>query len=243
MVYPGRLSRGAGPLYRQAAAQLRAAIGAGAIAVGADLPTEADLARDFGVSLITVRHALRDLEAEGLIRKRAAKAAMVTARVPLATVARPLNSLGDVVAGTAGAALRIIDYGKRMSDEAAEAFGLAAGTALYCLRGRMFRDGGPISEVTIFFPPDIGVRLNRADFDDVVVFRSVERRLGIKLSGARITVSAELADAALARSLKTQPGTPILVNRMLWHAAEGRPVELTIARHRADRYSLSYDVS
>jgi GntR family transcriptional regulator len=75
------------------------------------------------------------------------------------------------------------------------------------------------------------------------VFRSVERRLGIKLSGARIMVSAELADAALARSLKTQPGTPILVNRMLWRAADGSPVELTVARHRADRYSLSYDVS
>ena len=222
---------------------MRSAIGEGQLALGADLPTEADLARGFAVSLITVRHALRELAAEGLIRKRAAKAAMVIARLPLATVARPLNSLGDVVAGTAGAALRIIDYGKRQSDEAAAAFGLAAGVALYCLRGRMFRDGGPISEVTIFFPPDIGARLNRADFDDVVVFRSVERQLGIKLSGARITVSAELADAALARSLKTQPGTPILVNRMLWHAAEGRPVELTIARHRADRYSLSYELS
>lgn len=240
---PQPLNRSAGPLYRQAAAQLRAAIGAEAIAVGADLPTEADLARDFGVSLITVRHALRELASEGLIRTRAAKAAMVTARRPLATIVRPLNSLGDVVAGTAGAALRIIDYGKRASDEAAAAFGLAAGTPLYCLRGRMFRDGGPISEVTIFFPPDIGARLNRSDFDDVVVFRSVERRLGIKLSGARIMVSAELADAALARSLKTQPGTPILVNRMLWRAADGSPVELTIARHRADRYSLSYDVS
>lgn len=243
MFYPGRLSRGAGPLYRQAAAQLRAAIVEGRIHVGADLATEADLAQGFGVSLITVRHALRDLAAEGLIMKRAAKAASVISRAPTATFVRPLNSLADVIAVTDGAQLRIASYGQHQSDEAATAFGLDTSTKLYCLRGRMFRDGEPISEVTIFFPPEIGARLNRADFDDVVVFRSVERRLGLKLSGARITVSAELADAALARSLKTQPGTPILVNRMLWHAADGRPVELTIARHRADRYSLSYNVS
>ena len=243
MFQPGRLSRGAGPLYRQAAAQLRTAIVEGRIDVGADLPTEADLAQGLGVSLITVRHALRDLAAEGLIRKRTAKAAAVISRVAVATIAQPLNSLADVIAVTDGAQLRIAGYGRRLSDEAAAAFGLDGTVELYCLRGRMFRDGDPISEVTIFFPPEIGARLTRGDFDDVVVFRSVEKRLGIKLSGARITVSAELADAALARSLKTQAGTPVLVNRMLWHAADGRPVELTIARHRADRYRLRYDVS
>ncbi len=215
----------------------------GQIVVGADLPTEADLAQGFGVSLITLRHALRDLAAEGLIKKRTAKAATVISRVAAATIAQPLNSLADVIAVTDGAQLRIAGYGKRQSDEAAAAFGLASTEELYCLRGRMFRAGEPVSEVTIFFPPEIGARLNRADFDDVVVFRSVEKRLGIKLSGARITVSAELADAGLARSLITQPGAPVLVNRMLWHAEDGRPVELTIARHRADRYRLSYDVS
>ena len=38
---------------------------------------EADLAEHFGVSLITVRQALRELEADGLIRKRSAKPAVV----------------------------------------------------------------------------------------------------------------------------------------------------------------------
>ncbi len=238
---PSPISRGPAPLYRQAAAQLRAAIGSGRIAVGAELATEAELARGFGVSLITVRQALRELETDGLIRKRPAKAAVVTASMPLLPAPRPLNSIEDVVAATAGADLRISSYGPRRSAEAAAAFGLPLGTALPCLRGRLFRDGGPLSEVTIYFPPEIGARLSRADFDDVVVFRSVERHLGIRLAGARITVTAEPADAALARALDTEAGAPVLVNRMLWRAVDGSPVELTIARHRADRYSLSYD--
>jgi len=95
----------------------------GQIVVGADLPTEADLAQGFGVSLITVRHALRDLAAEGLIKKRTAKAATVISQVAAATVAQPLNSLADVIAVTDGAQLRIAGYGKRQSDEAAAAFG------------------------------------------------------------------------------------------------------------------------
>ncbi len=238
---PRRLTRAGGTLYRQAAAQLRTAIAAGRIAVGADLPTEAALAEGFGISLITVRHALRELEQEGMIRKRAAKAAVVLASAPRLPAARPLNSIEDVVAATSGAELRIGSFGPRRSAEAAALFGLDAGTELHCLRGRLLSAGAPLSEITIYFPPEIGVRLSRADFDDVVVFRSIERRLGIRLHGARITVTAELADAALARALEIEEGGPVLVSRMLWRDAAGAPVELTIARHRADRYSLSYD--
>ncbi len=232
------LRREDGPLYRQAAGRLRMAIAEGK--AGTPLPTEAELAQGFGVSLITVRHALRELEAEGLIRKRAAKTAVVAEAGARRGVVRPLNSLEDIVAATEGARLEILAYAPRRSAEAVEVFGLAAGTRCPCLRGRLLVDGIPLSEVTIFFPPEIGARLVRADFDDVVVFRSVERRLGIRIAGADITVSAELATARLARMLGVQEGDPILASRMVYVNAQGAAVELTIARHRADAYRLRY---
>ena len=236
------LLRSNGPLYRQAAARLRASIVDGALPVGTALPTEAALAADFGISLITVRHALRDLQSEGFVRKRSAKAAVVASRAPALPASRQLNSLGDVVAATHGARLQISGYRRETSVEAAELFGLPAESRLYCLRGRLLTDGKPLSEITIFFPPSIGARLRRENFDDVVVFRSVERQLGIRLASARITVGAELADARLAQRLGIDPGAAVLVSRMLYRAEDGNPVELTIARHRADRYSLSYEV-
>ena len=233
------LHRADGPLYRQAAALLRAAV-AGGVA-GTELPTEAEIAQRFGVSLITVRHALRDLEAEGLIRKRAAKTAVVAEAGPHRGVVRPMNSLEDIVAAAQDARLEILSYATRRSGEAAEVFGLAAGTPCPCLRGRMMVRGKPLSEVTIFFPPAIGARLRREDFDDVVVFRSVERHLGIRIAGARVTVAAELASARLATVLGCAPGSAVLVNRMVYLDAAGAPVELTIARHRADSYRLRYE--
>ena len=72
------LSRGDGPLYRQLAGLIRESIGNGALTEGSELPREADLAASYSVSLITVRHALRELEIDGLIKKRAAKQAIVT---------------------------------------------------------------------------------------------------------------------------------------------------------------------
>src|SRR6187399_2321980 len=68
-----RLTRAGGPLYKQLLAILRESIVSGSPPVGTPLPREADLAESFRVSLITVRQALRDLEAEGFIKKRAAK--------------------------------------------------------------------------------------------------------------------------------------------------------------------------
>ena len=240
MTDPTPLRRdGTGALYRQAAERLREQIATGQLRVGQSLPPEAVLAERFGVSLITVRQALRELQDEGLILKRSAKPAVVAASEP---AARTLNNLGDVIAATHGGKLEIFSYAPRRSGRAERVFGLAPGTACPCLHGRMLRGGEPVSEITIYFPPEIGGRLSRADFDDIVVFRSVERRLGLKLAGARITVSAELADAAVARLLGVAKGAAILTNTMLYHAEDGSPVELTTARHRADRYRMTYEL-
>lgn len=233
------LHRDGGPLYRQAAAALRGAIARGV--PGSPLPTEAELASRFGVSLITIRHALRELEAEGLIRKRAAKTAVIAEPGARGGVVRPLNSLDDIVAATEGARLEIAGYGPRKSVEAAEVFGLGVGEVPMCLRGRLVVGERALSEVTIFFPPAIGARLRREDFDDVVVFRSVERRLGIRIAGARITVSAERAGARLAKLLEYREGEAVLASRMVYVDAAGAPVEFTVARHRADLYRLRYE--
>jgi GntR family transcriptional regulator len=242
MTFPSArpLDRAEGPLYRQAADLLRAAISGGKFSVGAELPREAALAEGFGVSLITIRHALRELENEGMIRKRPAKTAVVAGGAGLMPGARDLNSLEDIIAATRDARLEIADYAPRRSAEAGRALGLDGRKMLHCLSARLLIADKPLSDISIYFPPDIGRRLGRADFDDVVVFRSVERRLGIRLSGARITVAAELADAALAKKLDYVEGGAVLVNRMLYLDSADRPVEFTIARNRADRYRLSY---
>lgn len=236
------LSRRDGPLYRQVADRIREATEGGALRPGDSLPREADLAASFGVSLITVRQALRELEGEGLVRKRTAKPAVIVSPPSRPTNARDFNSLAEIVASTEGRSLRILDYRKRRSVRAQEVFGLEPGTLVHCLRAVLFVGSRPISYNTFYFAPSVGERLQRRHFDDVVVFRSVQRHLGIRLQGARITVSAELADAALAERLEYDEGGAILTVEMLYLDASGQPVELTINRNRSDCFSLQYDI-
>jgi GntR family transcriptional regulator len=235
------LSRGEGPLYRQLATLLRQFITEGGLPIGAALPREADLARRCGVSLITVRHALRELEGEGLIKKRAAKQAIVAA--PNAAVGSnfTFKSFAEIAASTRDRRLEINSYRREKSAIAAKAFGLAPGEAAYCLKATLFLRDLPTNFITFYFPPAVGARMKRTDFDDVVVFRSVQRHLGIALSRAQITVRAENASAALAQSLDYEEGAPVLIVEMLYFATDGSAVELTISRNRADLFSLTYE--
>jgi GntR family transcriptional repressor for pyruvate dehydrogenase complex len=57
-------------LYVEVAAQIRAAILGGAMSSGEKLPSERELARQFGVSRASVREALRHLQAQGLLAPR-----------------------------------------------------------------------------------------------------------------------------------------------------------------------------
>ena len=240
--FPARgLSREDGPLYRQVASILTTAISSGALPPGASLPREADIAARFGVSLITVRQAMRDLQTGGLIRKRAARPAVVAAPERPAHPNFAFQSFAQIAASTKDRRLVIHSYRKERSDAASAAFGLRPGAVCHCLRATVFQDAQPGSETTFYFPPAIGGRLKRSDFDDVVVFRAVQRHLGIRLSSVKITVRADVADQVLSDTLHYPVGDPILVIEMLYLSDEGEPVELTISKNRADLFSLSYE--
>jgi len=68
------------PLYEQAADWIAAAIAAGDLAPGDKLPAERDLAEDWGIGYMTVRHAIAVLRERGLVASRVGKGTFVTAQ-------------------------------------------------------------------------------------------------------------------------------------------------------------------
>ena len=236
-----QLVRDDGPLYRQLAAILRAPIVDGSYPLGAPLPKEADIAGRFGISLITVRQALRELETDGLIRKRAAKPAVVAARAPTPKLTTPFRNFADMDAYTRDARLEIVSYRRETAPAARAVFDLAERDLPFCLRGILVVGGRAEAQIVSHFPPEVGQRMKRSDFDDVLIFRAVQKHLGIRLEAARVTVRAEIADAEIARQLDYAEGAPILAMDMLYRSADQRAVEFTVARHRADVFNLVYD--
>jgi GntR family transcriptional regulator len=235
------LGRANGPLYRQLADILREPIADGRYPIGGELPKEATMADHFGVSLITVRQALRDLEGDGLIRKRSAKPAVVVARNPSVNLSWNFQNFADMAAFTKDAKLTIRSYRKEAAPALHQHFGMGKNEAGYCLRSILSVSSQKKAQITTYFPADIGAKLKREDFSDVLIFRSVQKHLGLRLAVAHVTVRAEIADELVAADLGIELGDPILTVEMLYQSADQRNIEYSIARHPADRFSITYD--
>jgi GntR family transcriptional regulator len=238
-----KLDRLSGPLYRQAAAHLRAAILGGDMRVGVAMPTEADLAERFGISLITIRAALRELEGEGWIRKRAAKTALVVRSSPRAAGGGASNGLDGMIAALAGARLEVMSFRPARSAEAARLLGLDGRGMMPCLRGTLLRGDAPLGEVVAFYGPELGAQLKRAEFDGVTGLPTMAERLGLRIGGAGLHLAAAAADAGLAASLGCAEGAPVVASRIAMLDTGGGPLEVVFARLRGDRFNLDFEVS
>jgi GntR family transcriptional regulator len=227
------------PLYLAVSDALQQGVREGRWPVGSSLPSEAELSRQFAVSRITVRHALRLLEAEGYIRKARARRPVVMASTPQRTSGWTVESLDDIVSMVGNAHLQIQSWRKEKSSDTARLLGVPAPTALHCLRSVLVRNGKPYSRSIIYFPPFIGEALTRSSFNDAVVFRVLQRELGVDLRDVRLTVSAELAAAEDAVALGCVVGSPLLVMQLMYRGEAGQVVEVAYSRSLASEVRLS----
>jgi len=215
----------------------------GKLTIGSTLPRESDFVHHFGVSLITIRHALRVLETEGFVLKQAAKATVVTRPPSQNTSVLNLSSLDTIVTSSKGRELKILSYTKTKNVAAQNVFGLQPDDKVFCLESILYSESKPLSYSLIYFAPEVGKQLSLKDFDDVVVFRSVEKRLGVELKTASVSVTAEQADQLIAEKLEYQLGDPLLAVSLIYYDSSGEPLEFTINRNRGDIFNFQFDIT
>jgi len=100
------------PAYRKVAAAIGARILSRSLCEGERLPSETELARQFGVNRSTVREALRELESRGLLQRRAGSKLMSVSRPHQESVAQGVSHallLHDVTVRHLWEALTILE--------------------------------------------------------------------------------------------------------------------------------------
>jgi GntR family transcriptional regulator len=236
-------SEGRQPLYLAVYAALREALHDRSWDVGASLPSEAELSDQYRVSRITVRHALRLLEGDGYIRKARARRPVVITTTPPDRTGWAVHSIEDIAALAGRATLDVRSWRKERSATDARHLAVPPITRLYCLRSVLVRDRRPYARSIIYFPPAIGSRLSLEAFDDPVVFRVLQRDLGVRLDDVKLTIWAELANADDATCLGCKVGAALLVTQLLYQDVAGIPVEVAYSRSLASALKLSTRLS
>jgi GntR family transcriptional regulator len=231
------------PLYYQLASVVRDQILSGRYAVGARIPTEADLVAAYGVSRITVRQALSSLEQEGLVRREVGRGTYVTGHRPFTGRQRVEGSLDDLISIVQSTSVQLLDLRTTpASQEDAMVLGVAPGDPVVQATRLRLHHGEPYGHLVNVISHEYGRRLSKRDWQGSVL-RVLEDKLKLHLRDADQNVRAALADAGLARALGTRVGAPLLAVDRVVRLDDGRPLLHTRVHYRSDVYSFTIHLS
>ncbi|KAA2213017.1 GntR family transcriptional regulator [Teichococcus oryzae] len=217
---------------------LRDRIGGGAFRDGDRLPGEPDLAAEYGVSRVTVRRALDQLAASGLVARRPGVGTFVTLPAPAPGPIDVSDVFSDLKQMGRRSEVRLLDFGYGVpAPVIAAALALPpGGRAQRAVRVRSIA-GEPFSFLTTHVPEQIGSTYSEADLASQPLLELLERG-GRRLGDARQSIAASLAGPTVAAALRVEMGAPLIALTRLVEDAQGRPIEHLHALYRPDRFTF-----
>jgi GntR family transcriptional regulator len=238
----GRLDRHSPlPLWAQLRDDLRRRLEDGAF--DEEFPGELALVEAYGVSRHTVRSALRELRAEGIViaergrRPRLAGHDLIT---------QPLGALYSLFALVEEAGLaqtsivRVLDV--RADGVVADRLELEASTPLFHLERLRLAGDEPLALDSVWLPAGVAAPLLEADFTHTALYDELAARAGVRLDGGHEHIRAVVPSRAEQRLLGLPRSVGVLAIDRLGYAG-ARPVEWRRTLIRGDRFSLTADFS
>jgi GntR family transcriptional regulator len=231
------------PLYTQIKEVLRAKIIDGTYVAYQRLPSESEMINAFGVSRITVRQAMNDLQKEGLLFKVHGKGTFVA----MPKVSQELTHLQGF-----GEAMRLLGH-----ETFSEVFGLGSvtGSEVVCsklglpegakvteIRRVRYLNREPVSIDYSWVRHEIGSRLSEQNLADKDLFSLLENELGKPLHSADVEIDATSASEEIAARLHIIPNSPILRIERLTYSGESMPLVFEYLHYRAETFKYKLKV-
>lgn len=236
MSHPGKR-----PLWSRIRDQLADDIAAGTYTRGARLPTEAALGQRFQVNRHTVRHAMAELAAQGLVRIEQGRGTFVQEpRLDYPVTER--TRFSDIVIGAQHDPRSQLLHARNEDATAvmAEALMIAIGDPVVLLKTIRFMDELPLAITAHYFP--------RARFGGLAeTFRESQSltsalyRYGIYDYFRHVTrIQTRLPDDEEARLLRQPAAQPILEHRSVNVDPDDHPIEYAIGRYAGQRVQFVF---
>jgi GntR family transcriptional regulator len=225
------------PRYHQVYVTVRSWVQDGTYGPGAQIPTEPELGRIFGVSRITVRKAIEELAREGWVVRRQGRGTFARFRGGARPVALDLRTVMDQVSELA-AATGVRDHRVAEVDpdeETRAALGLTAAARVRRETHVRLLGDAPLGLITTFVPLDVAARLGDGASRGQPMFMLLEAS-GLRVAGADQYLGATLAGVEAAQALGVAVGAPLLRLVRVVRDDSGRAVERVVALYRADAY-------
>ncbi len=245
----GREERTVTPLYHQVYVILRQKIRDGELEADRPLPGENQLALEYGVSRVTIRKTLHNLELDGFIIKRRGIGSFP---VPQPEEFRDRYNIGghvDTGTGTDDSArLNTISIDMvRAPGHIREKLAIAVEASddpdkddpdkqevLRLIRVRTIR-GEPFTVMTAYFLSEFAADLDHRSLKKMPPPAALET-IGVSLARAEQWISARIADETSASLLNVPVGTALIFMGTVFHDVQDRPVIMLESLYRPDLY-------
>ena len=206
------------------------------------LMTEAELGKHFGVSRITIRNAIKPLVDEGMFARERGRGTFLRTNQPENWVGRLMGFSETIKDAGYKPGAKVLQQGMTNRHDA-EVRERLRERAVWQLKRLRFADDTPIAIEHAFYPPDIGIELEKRDLIDILMYRVFETELGFDIKDAQQTISACVADATTAKLLGVSVGDPLLSIERLTTCAQGRPLELLRSVYLPEYFRLSINLT
>ncbi|AIA02707.1 GntR family transcriptional regulator [Streptomyces noursei] len=228
------------PLWYQVSQSLRASILGRSPEAPLRLPTEDALAAHYGVSVLTMRQALKELEEEGLISRHRRRGTFIEPHARRAAPVRLLGSVDAIVAQQSGMSTVVLGHGPvPVPTELAEYFPDMTEVAGFRRLRSDEATGEPTNHARNFVRPDIAARIDLADLERWPMTKVLRDAVGIRIGRITDTVEARLADPETARLLNVPLLSPILHYTGITHDESGQVLDIAQIHYRGDRFSFT----
>jgi GntR family transcriptional regulator len=229
------------PLWYQVSQSLRASILGRHPDAPLRLPTEDTLAAHYGVSVLTMRQALKELETEGLIIRHRRHGTFIEPAARRSAPIRLLGSVDAIVAQQSGDRTAVLHHGPApVPPELADHFeGLADGMGYVFRRLHSDERGEPANWAENYVLPELAAHIDLADLARRPMLKVLRDSLGVRISRVTDTVEARLADPETAQLLQVPLLSPILHYTGVVFDSSGRVVDVARIRYRGDRFSFT----
>lgn len=249
-------ARSAKPRYLQIADDIEEQIKGGALAPAEEVPSETVLMERYGVSSGTVRKAVAQLRAIGLVETHQGRGSFVKSRPPVTRKSSDRFRRSHRRAGKAAymaeteqagvkPTVQVLSIGPvRAPAGIAGRLGVEEGDKVLARRRLYFSDGTPTEEATSYLPWDVARDIPEL-FEENPGGGGIYARLeehGHEFAEYTETVRARLATKQEAIALALSPGSPVIHLTRNAVTVAGRVVEVCDTIMAADQFVLDYRI-
>lgn len=232
------------PLHHQLYRIIRKKIMNGEYKEGEIIPSEQEMQKEYGISRITVRRTITDLEHDGLVRKIKGKGTLV----------EPMKSNRDlqVFQSFSGNALTKGDRPSSVILELSyseapakvvELLNIQPGDKIFFLKRLRLLNGRIIALNVTYVRSDLEFTISSNDFDEKTSLYDYLEKRGVSLGSANESMESRMPNSECKADLFLDDNVPIFYKERVTFNTDGLPVEYSETSYIGSKYKYNIHLS